>query len=146
MADAQEVETVSLPLRVSLEGWSNEAAEMLGDLFDPRQPFGVSDLGLLVEAGDALLFAVYAPNGPLAGYAVARFEPTPHGAVFVVMAAKAKCLAGVNYIQHLTPVWEELARASGCRFMRFHSARKGMGRALKPHGFEETETVYTKEL
>jgi len=88
-----------------------------------------------VESNRAQLWKVHGY-----GFLVTRIESDCNGKTLVLVAAEGR---GIDAI---TPVLIDVAKANGIGFLRVHSARKGMGRILKKHGYRYLETVYLLEV
>lgn len=61
----------------------------------------------------------------------------------LVIVAAAGALPGVNLLDVVLP---HIEAASGARWVRIHTQRRGMGRQLARHGYKAAEVVYRKEI
>lgn len=95
-------------------------------------------------------------NGPFQCHAVAfqgeriasfvtYVDPVDGGPEFVVVAAGGYLQGGSLY-QAITPFVMEMARAEGCRYLRGHTQRAGVGKLMERAGWHLSEAVYRKEV
>ena len=61
----------------------------------------------------------------------------------LVIVAAAGHAPGLCLLDALLP---QIEAASGARWVRIHTARRGMGRQLMRHGYRPAEVVYRKEI
>lgn len=92
--------------------------------------------GTEVIAG-GLLFAVEHD-----GQDVAAFLLRQDGAEVVIVAAAGK-LPGISLLDVILP---HIEATCGARWVRIHSARRGMAKQLAKHGYGVAEVVYRKGL
>lgn len=90
-----------------------------------------------VVAGHARLWSVN--NGE--AWIITRTEIVAGHAPELVVC----CLAGRG-LHDIAPAIIEGARLSGCATIRFHTARKGLGRMARRYGFRRIESVYQLDL
>lgn len=104
---------------------------------------GIEDLRRQVETG-AGLFEVTEGEG-LVGYYVLRVDTLAAGRELVVVAGAGR-LTGVDLLAVMLTVIEAQARATGCRWLRIHTNRKGMYKRLPALGYMPAEVVYRKDV
>lgn len=128
--------------------WNGDTAEFFALAFehntDPN--FCIDDLENDAVCGRVQIVEVRAEENPVGAVAL-RLDRDREGraAEMVILAAGGR-LAGVNLIASVMPSLELIAAACGAQFVRLHSSRPGMARAVRSLGFFEAERVYRKGL
>jgi len=122
-------------LTVARADWGPVAADLLADCYG--DPVELAKVARQVEEGAASLFT--ADDG---GEIVAAFVLRVDGDEGVIVAANAR--DGVELIPVLLPNME--TRFTGCRTVRFHTARPGLAKLMQAFGYAGREIVLRKEL
>lgn len=121
-------------MQVHREPWSEDAAAALAPALGPYAEAVAAEVrGEVCELW----------NIPGHGYLVTRIECDPQyrPQELVLVAA-----SGRDALPVLRWFRANVARPMGCRWMRVHSRRPGMGRYLQPEGFAFDEAIFRAEV
>jgi len=128
-------------LHIKAAPWA-VAAPFLVAVADPD--YTLEEMGRDMVAGAVAAYTVDDGAGPVAAFLL-RVESLPSGEEAVIVAAASRAPRG-DLTRHVLPGIEALARAVGCRSVRFHTGRPGLGRKAESIGYRLAETVYRKDL
>lgn len=128
-------------LLVKNEPWNDGAAAWLIPACDEEYP--ITALQNDCENGICSLFNVYGENGHVASM-VMRIDDG--GARELVVVAGGGYFAHGSLYKILTPYVEAIAAANGCKYLRGHTRRKGIGRLMQLAGWEQSEIIFRKQV
>lgn len=131
-------------LVIAREEWSEEAECLLAPICADDDAGGVANIKRQVVDGVAALFSVRSGNQPKAYYVV-RIDVMAGGLEMVIIAGAGR-ISGVPLMDVMLPAIEAQAMASGCRWTRIHTNRRGMYKRLPVFGYEMSEIVFRKEI
>jgi len=122
----------ALKLWFSPAPWSDQVADELRGIaaHDERD---VLIFRRQIEAGNMQLMAIYA-DGRRVGCLVSSVAHEPDGCALVLNAVAAQPVAGVSLAREILDRWRQLARATGARWVRCWTQRRGLVRVLEQDG------------
>lgn len=126
---------IEKPLTIAAADWGQVATDLLRECF--TRPEALELVRGQVEAGRAALFTV--DEG---GEIVAAFVLRVDGDEGVIVAANST--DGLATFIALLPHVEQ--RFTGCKSVRFHTARPGLGKLMRSFGYGGQEIVLRKGL
>ncbi|PZO86535.1 MAG: hypothetical protein DI626_06260 [Micavibrio aeruginosavorus] len=130
-------------LIVKQEPWNLSAATILAAACD--ETFTISDLQADCESGRASLFNIFSNDEAHIASMALRVDGEGDHKEMVVVAGGGY-LKGASLYKVLTPYVEALAVQNGCRFLRGHTSRRGIGRLMENAGWEQSEIIFRKRV
>jgi GGDEF domain-containing protein len=120
---------------------TDEALKALSDLYCDEAYFqeDLESLKNEIENNRSMLFIMLIDSACI-GYTLCRID----GRDFVVVCSKAK--ARQDLTKQVLPGFEQLAKQFGCKYMRIHTARKGLIKKLTKQNYKFNEIVMKKEI
>lgn len=123
--------------------WTEELAHALAPLCDAFTPLEFYRDGVIL--GTLTVERAYGEDTRPCGWALWRVDHYKTESALVIVAAVGTHPT-FSLADCVLPLFDDMARARGCKAVRFHTTRHGLARLAALHGYGATEYVFRKVM